>query len=149
MHTIRPWLCVGSYRDSVDGDLLRANQIGALLHLESMVRHPGVAGLYLPVEDAAPLAPDTLGQGMDFVRAARRADTTILIACAAGVSRSVAFACAALVEQEGLDLLAAYRAIRAAHRQALPHHLLWRSLCAHYAQPVDYQQVVDAFCANG
>jgi hypothetical protein len=149
MHTIRPWLCVGGYRDSLDGDLLRANQIGALLHLESMVRHPGVAGLYLPVEDAAPLPPDTLRQGMEFVRAARLADTTTLIACAAGISRSVAFACAALVEQEGLDLLAAYRAVRAAHRQALPHHLLWHSLCAGgplgNAQPIEYQQVVAAF----
>jgi hypothetical protein len=146
MHTIRPWLCVGSYRDSLDGDLLRANRIGALLNLESMVRHPGVASLYLPVEDAAPLPPDTLRQGMEFVRTARLVDTTILIACAAGISRSVAFACAALVEQEGLDLLAAYRAVRAAHRQALPHHLLWGSLCSYYAQPVAYQQVVAAFC---
>lgn len=145
MHTIRPWLCVGSYRDSLDAALLRANHIGALLQLESMVRHPGIAGLYLPVEDAAPLPADALGQAMAFVAAARARDATLLIACAAGISRSVAFACAALVEQEGLDLLAAYRAIRAVHRQALPHPLLWASLGAGYG-PADYGQVVAIFC---
>ncbi|HYF64810.1 MAG TPA: dual specificity protein phosphatase [Herpetosiphonaceae bacterium] len=146
MHTIRPWLCVGSYRDSLDAGLLRANRIGALLHLESMVSHPGIAGLYLPVEDAAPLPADALREGMEFVAAARARDATLMIACAAGISRSVAFACAALVEQEGLDLLDAYRAIRAAHRQALPHHLLWESLCARYGQPADYARVVAIFC---
>jgi hypothetical protein len=146
MHTIRPWLCVGSYRDSLDAGLLQANRIEALLHLESMVSHPGIAGMYLPVEDAAPLPPATLRQGMAFVAAARARDATLLIACAAGISRSVTFACAALVEQEGLDPLAAYRAVRAVHRQALPHHQLWDSLCAHFGQPADYQQVVEVFC---
>src|SRR5690349_21418517 len=134
MHFIRPWLAIGSYRETRDPSLLGINKIGALLHLESDIRHPGIQTLYIPIDDGTTVAPALFRQGAAFGGAQHAAGRIVLVACAAGISRSSSFAIAALREIEGLDLLAAYRAIHQRHREALPHHLLWESLCACYGE---------------
>src|SRR5512136_1818127 len=104
MNAIRDWLYVGKYRETIDVTSLAAQKIGAVLQLAEAVKQPDIETLYLPVEDGVPLASCHLRQGVDFVLNQKRLGHRVLIACGAGMSRSVAFAVAALKEDEGLFL---------------------------------------------
>lgn len=139
MVRVRPWLYVGRYRDTIDLELLRASQIGAMLLLAEDVRQPGIESLYLDVTDGEPLAEAHLRQGVAFVRQQKAADRVVMVACGAGISRSVSFAMAALVEEEHLSLIDAYRTIRSVHPLALPNPALLESLHAYYqpGEPFD------------
>lgn len=144
MVTIRPWLLIGNYRETLDGDLLARAGVGALLHLAARVEPPGVTTRCMPIEDGEPFDAATLRRGVDFVLAQRAAGRVVLVACGAGISRSTTFAIAALKEAEGLPLLAAASAVRRRHPGGLPHMALWASLCMHYAEPHDYLALVRA-----
>jgi protein-tyrosine phosphatase len=80
---------------------------------------------------------------VDFVRARKAEERKVLVACGAGISRSVSFSIAALKEEEGLSLLDAYAAIRAVHPDALPHPALWESLRQYYGESTTYLMMVD------
>jgi protein-tyrosine phosphatase len=142
MYIVRPWLAIGNYREPKNLELLQANGIGALLLLESAVEHPGMRSLFLEVEDGYALPLELLRRGLDFIQVEREASKTVLIACAAGISRSTTFAIAAIKEAEQIDLLTAYRGIRTQHPRALPHQRLWTSLCEYYGERVPYGHVV-------
>ncbi|NWG16704.1 MAG: GNAT family N-acetyltransferase [Chloroflexi bacterium] len=143
MYRIRPWLYIGKYRETIDHELLRAHHIGAMLLLAENVEQPGIEALYLPVEDGEPLPDDALQRGVAFIRAQKAAGRAVLAACGAGISRSVTFATAALVEEEGLSLVDAYRAIQVNHPYAMPHPALWESLRAHYRADVSFGEMWD------
>ena len=149
MHRIRPWLLIGNYRETLDQNLLAANQIGALLHLAAPVRPPGITSRYLPVEDGEPLDLAMLQQGVAFVLAQRAAGSAVLVACGAGISRSTSFAIAALKEAEGLSLIDAARIVRRAHPDGMPHPVLWDSLCAYYGEQHNYLTLVRAHEPTG
>jgi len=134
MYEIRPWLLVGGYAETREPALLAVRGVGAMLQLAEPVLQPGIASLFLAVDDGAPIPAAALRDGMAFVRAARGAGQTVLVACGAGVSRSVAFAAAALTEAEGLGVLNAVRAVRARHPAAQPHYRLLASLFAYSAR---------------
>jgi len=142
--SIRPWLLIGKYRETLDHDLLARAQVGALLHLAAPVEPPGITTLHLPVEDGEPLEAPVLRQGVEFVLAQRAAGKKVLVACGAGISRSTSFAIAALKEAEDLSLLAAAREVRRLHPDGLPHIALWSSLCLHYQEPDDYLALIRA-----
>ncbi len=142
MHIIRPWLIIGSYRDTLNNALLTTARIGALLHLAAPVEPPGVTTLYLPIDDGEPFAEATLRRGVDFVLEQRNAGNTVVVACGAGISRSTTFAIAALKEAEHLSLLDAAAIVRRIHPNGLPHMALWSSLCRHYQEPDDYMALV-------
>lgn len=144
MITIRPWLLIGKYRETLDHELLARAGVGALLHLAAQVEPPGVAALYLPLEDGEPFEEETLRQGVDFVLNQRAAGKAVLVACGAGISRSTSFAITALKEAEGLPLLQAAREVRRLHPDGLPHIALWSSLCLHYQEPHDYLALIRA-----
>lgn len=144
MVTIRPWLLIGKYRETLDHELLARAGVGALLHLAAQVEPPDVATLYLPIEDGEPFEEATLRQGVDFVLAQRAAGKAVLVACGAGISRSTSFAIAALKEAEGLPLLQAAREVRRLHPDGLPHMALWSSLCLHYKEPQEYLALIRA-----
>src|SRR5437868_6406606 len=104
MHKICPWLYIGKYRETIDINILIAYRINAMLQLADKVEQIGIASLYIPVEDGEPLPADKLRQGVDFVRAQKAAGKTVLVACGAGISRSVTYSIAALKEEENLSL---------------------------------------------
>lgn len=141
MFKIRDWLYVGKYRETVNLSYLQSFGIGAMLHLAAPVQHPGIELLYLAVDDAVPLAPATLKEGVGFIREQKALGKVVLVACGAGVSRSSTFALAALKEEEDLDLASAYKELLLRHPDALPHVSLWESLCAYYSETVNHQQV--------
>lgn len=145
MHAIRPWLLVGSYADTRDPGRLAARGVGAMLQLAEAIPQPGIASLYLDVEDGAAIPAAVIRDGMAFVRRAREAGLTVLIACGAGVSRSVAFAAAALKEADGLGVLAAVSAVRARHPAAEPHYRLLASLCAYYGEAASTEDLARAW----
>jgi protein-tyrosine phosphatase len=138
---IRDWLYIGKYSETVNLSFLKPYGIGAMLHLAAPVQHPGIELLYLAVDDAVPLAPATLKEGVGFIREQKALGKVVLVACGAGISRSSTFALAALKEEENLDLATAYRAILTHHPDALPHASLWESLSAYYSETLDHQQV--------
>jgi hypothetical protein len=118
MDAIRPWLYVGKYRETLDAKLLATEKIGAMLQLAEPVTHFGITSVYLPVEDGVPLPSDLLRSGVDFVLSEKQRGQSVLIACGAGMSRSAAFAVAALQEAEGLSLLEAVRTVGKHHPAA-------------------------------
>lgn len=134
MDRIRPWLYIGKYRDTLNPNLLAVNRIEAMLQLAELVEHPGIVSLYLPVEDFQPIPPNLLRQGIGFVRAQKQQKHRVLIACGAGINRSTAFAVAALKEEEGLDLLEAFRMVKRSHPEAMPHPPIWASLCEYFQE---------------
>ena len=118
MNKIRPWLYIGKYRDTLNTHLLSAYNIKAMLQLAELVEYPNITSLYLPVDDGVPLPDALLRQG------------------GAGISRSTAFAIAALKETEGMTLLEALRLVKRYHPIAMPHPAIWDSLCAYYGEDV-------------
>lgn len=145
MHVIRPWLLVGSYASTRDAAGLAAAGVGAMLQLAEPVAQPGIASLHLAVDDGAPIPPGVLAEGLAFVRRAREGGAVVLVACGVGISRSVAFAAAALAEAEGLTTLEAVAAVRARHPAAQPHYRLLGSVCAHRGETVSLAELAEAW----
>lgn len=142
MYQIRPWLYIGKYRETLNPYLLAAHKIGAMLQLADLVEQPGITSLYLDVDDGVPLPLELLRQGVDFVITNKGQNSKVLIACGAGISRSAAFAVAALKEIEGLDLLSGLRAVKQKHPEAMPHPAIWESLCAYYQENVPFSDTL-------
>jgi protein-tyrosine phosphatase len=134
MNTIRPWLYVGTRRDTMRRDLLYKNGITAMLQLAREVTHPDLVTKFIAMEDGKHLPPELLREGLDFVLAAKEAGHVVLIACEGGYSRSVVFAVAALREAEGLRLSEALGIVKQQHPDAEPHPTLWKSLCDYYQE---------------
>lgn len=142
MDRIRPWLYIGKYRETLNRSLLAVNQIEAMLQLAELVEQPGIVSLYLPVEDLRPVPFDLLRQGVDFVLAEKEQGHRVLVACGAGINRSSAFSAAALKEAEGLSLLDAFRTVKKAHPEAMPHPPVWESLCLYYQESVSFTEIL-------
>ena len=138
MQQVRSRLFIGKYSETLNHDLLDRNKIRAMLQLASPVEHAGIDTLYLPVDDGAPLRREALTNGIAFVRSEYEKGNRVLIACGAGISRSVTFAIAALKEEESLTLLDSFREIARAHPDGMPHPELWRSLCEYYGEDVPF-----------
>ena len=148
MNSIRNWLYIGKYRETLDITLLEARKIGAMLQLAEAVKQPDIESLYLPVEDGIPLAAHYLQQGVEFVLSQKRLGHKVLVACGAGMSRSAAFAVASLKEDESLGLLDALRDVKSHHSDTLIHPALWESLCAFYREDVPFQNALDAMLSS-
>lgn len=142
MDTVRPWLLVGKLAHTLDYNSLLFNRVHAMLQLAAEVKQPGIAHLYLNVNDREPLAPEILEQGVGFIRSHAAEHKRVLVACGAGMSRAPTFAIAALCVEEDLSLLDAYRVVVSARPIALPHQALWRSLCQWRGEEIAYKEVL-------
>ncbi len=138
MDEIRPWLYIGSYRDTLNKSYLDFKSIKAMLQLAEKVEQTGIASLYLPVEDIGETQPTLIKQGVEFILAEKQKGSKILVACGAGINRSTAFCMAALKEAEGLPLLDAFKAVHKKHPVALPNELVWGSFCKYYNESPPY-----------
>lgn len=142
MDPVRPWLFVGKFRDTLNPQNLKANNIEAMLQFAELVEYPGIISYHLDVEDGITLTSADFQRGVDFILQQHQSSKKVLIACGAGISRSVIFTIAALRETEGTALLTAYHEIVNAHIEALPHPVLWKSLCAYYQEDIPYIHVL-------
>jgi len=141
MQQVRTWLFIGKYSETLNRDLLDRSQIQAILQLAAPVEHQGIEVLYLPVDDGVPLQPEMLASGVAFIRREYAQGNHVMVACGAGISRSVTFAIASLKEEEDTSLLEAFRAIAAVHPAGMPHPELWQSLCAYYDEELSFLEM--------
>jgi protein-tyrosine phosphatase len=142
MDQIRPWLFIGSYRDTKNLSYLNLKAIRAMLQLAEKVEQPNIVSLFLPVEDLAPISSAHIRQGLDFIREHRAKGNRVLVACGAGMNRSSAFSAASLKEDEGMSLFDAFREVKRCHPESMPHQPVWESLCRYYNEPVSYLEVM-------
>ena len=136
MDRIRPWLYIGKYRHTLNRHLLLSYKIQAVLQLAQPAPYPDLPALFLPVQDFEPIPPKLLRQGVDFILSHKRQGHIVFVACGAGINRSTAFCVAALKEEEGLGLLAAFQEVKQNHACAMPHGPVWASLCDYYGENV-------------
>lgn len=144
MDQIRPWLYIGSIRDTLNKSYLSYKSIGAMLQLAAKVDQLGIVSLYLPVEDFEPLNYELLKKGITFVRDQRKLGVRILVACGAGINRSSSYCTAILKEEENLSLFNAFKEVKYKHPEAIPHEPVWESLCRYYNETVPYLDVMRA-----
>jgi protein-tyrosine phosphatase len=142
MDQIRPWLFIGSIRDTLNMSYLTHKSIGAMLQLAAKVEQPGITSLYLPVEDFAPLNFELLQKGISFVREQKEWNNRILVACGAGINRSSSFCTAILKEEENRSLFDAFKEVKSRHPESMPHEPVWESLCEYYKEDVPYLDVM-------
>lgn len=145
MYTIRPWLFIGKFAETIDKRLLESYQIEVMLQFAERIEQPGIATLYLPVDDGVSLNIDHLKQGLEFIQTHNEQDKKIMVSCGAGISRSTSYAIAALKEIENLSLLESLRAVKKHHPKALPHFALWKSLCSYFDEDISYDEVMQGF----
>jgi protein-tyrosine phosphatase len=142
MDEIRPWLCIGKYRDTLDKHYLDFKSIKAMLQLADPVEQKGINSLFLVVEDMGETPHTSIKQGVDFILAEKDKGHKVLVACGAGINRSTAFCMAALKEAEGLSLVDAYKEIKRKHPEALPNGPVWESFCAYYNESTPYLDIM-------
>lgn len=142
MNVIRPWLYVSNYRTSIDSYFIHQHQINAMLHLVENVTHPHVDTLYMPIEDGVPTPPADIERGVNFIVEQHRLNKSILVACGAGISRSVAFTAAGLHLIEDISLWDALKIVKKAHDPAFPAFKLWRSFCEYYGEPYTHDRLL-------
>jgi protein-tyrosine phosphatase len=142
MDQIRPWLFIGAYRDTLNKSYLDFKSIGAMLQLAERVEQPNIVSLYLPVEDLAPISDKHIRMGVDFICQHKQKGDRILVACGAGMNRSSAFSAAALKEEEGLTLFAAFKEVKRHHPESMPHEPVWESLCRYYNESIPYLDIM-------
>lgn len=137
MIRIRDWLFIGKYVDTRSADLLAHYGIKAILQLAEPVPQDDMEVLFLDVEDGDDLPGDMIEKGVDFIREQKASDNPVLVACGAGISRSVIFGMAALMEEEDRSLFDSFAEIYAHHPAAEPHPELVRSLGAYKGLELD------------
>ena len=104
MKVIRPWLSVGKFLEPRDRELMVSSGVQAILALYWPVEHEGIESLYLPVEDGVPLKGEVLRRGVEFILQHKAQGHGVLVACRAGISRSLfsATASAAILLVQGV-----------------------------------------------
>ncbi len=137
MHKVRDWLYIGKYAHTRNTKLLTRSRITAMLQLAEKVRQKNIDTLYLPVEDGEPMTNAQIKKGVEFILLHHTLKNTILVACGAGISRSVTFAMGALMEIESLSIKDAYRAVYVTHPDAMPNPYLLVSLAKYHGQSMD------------
>jgi protein-tyrosine phosphatase len=145
MNFIRPWLAVGKYHSVRSPALLERYKIGATLQFVEHIRLIGIASCYIPIEDGIAIEPETLRKGVDFILYNKQEGRIVLSACGAGISRSVVFATAALKEAENISLVDALGEVKLKHHLAMPHPIVWQSVCAYYNEHTTFRMIQDVY----
>jgi protein-tyrosine phosphatase len=141
MIEIRSWLYVGKYTDTLNESILLNHAIDAMLQLHQAVEYATIPSLFVPVQDGEPLSDAFLERGVAFVRGQKAENKRVLVACSAGISRSVTFATASLKEEENLALLDAFHELRQKHPRAMPDHIHWEALCRYYREDIPFWDI--------
>ena len=141
MHKIRDWLYVSNYRETQDIAQLKNQAIGAVLQLHQPYEYKTIETLYVPVQEGFPLAKNDMVRGLNFVTDQHAQGKHVVVACGAGISRSVIFATGALKVAESLTLSKAFSEIRKKHERAMPDELHWQSMCAYFNEEMDFWEM--------
>ena len=96
---------------------------------------------HLPFEDAERIPDGYLEQIVTFGQEELEAGRTIMVCCAAGISRS-STGVLAILHSDGMPLPDAYRLLHKQHEPAAPHPALMRSLFQHFDLPYDWADLI-------
>lgn len=141
MHKIRDWLYVASFRETQDLAQLKNHDIGAVLHLHQPIEYDDITTQFVPVQEGYPLAKQDMVNGLNFIRDQHAQGKKVVVACGAGISRSVIFATGALKMAESLTMSKAFSEVRKKHERAMPDELHWQSMCGYFGENTDFWEM--------
>lgn len=141
MHKIRDWLFVASFRETQDLAQLENHAIGAVLQLHQSVDYDDITTLFVPVQEGYPLVKHDMVNGLNFIRDQHAQGKKVVVACGAGISRSVIFATGALKMAESLTMSKAFSEVRKKHERAMPDELHWQSMCTYFGENTDFWEM--------
>jgi predicted protein tyrosine phosphatase len=134
---------IGSLFAMSEQEALREAGITSVLKLthSSIGVEDGFTVMELPFPDGWLIPDGYLRRGLDFVRDQEAQGNSVLIMCAAGISRSAAFTLGYLVER-GYDLHEAFEHLRTCRPAISPHPSLWISLLEFFGEPYSLNDVL-------
>lgn len=94
-----------------------------------------------PLDDEEFIPAETMQKGVSFLKEQVATGEEVLIVCGAGMSRSVTFILAYMLDK-GYDLKEAWEKVRARYRAAYPAPAMWESLIVHYDLPYTVEDVM-------
>lgn len=141
-------LYVGDFGAIQNQDAVKEEGINAIVRLDMSDRKRWQWGKNFTVLDAGFSDEKSIPDGIipkvtKFIYQQIEDDKTVLIHCAAGISRSVTLTMAYLIEYEGMNLAEAFGTVREGRTQAYPHENLLISLIEHYDLSYDTSKVVN------
>lgn len=131
MNRIVEGIYVGDAQDAAQLAQANPNGITAILNVRSEATDcplSGAAMMNVPLIDGEPIVEKEFWACMGWLDEMRNRNKTILIHCAAGVSRSITI-CAAFMKRKGLasSMDNAFTVIKANRTQAGPSPVVWAS----------------------
>lgn len=141
-------LYVGDFDAILNQDEVKDEGITAIVRLDLAPREKYKWGKDFTVLNAAFADTKSIPDGIipkvtKFIYQQVESDKTVLVHCAAGMSRSVSLTMAYLIEYEGMSLAEAFGTVREGRTQAYPHENLLISLIEHYDLPYNTSKVVN------
>ncbi|XP_011632627.1 dual specificity protein phosphatase 10 isoform X2 [Pogonomyrmex barbatus] len=114
---VLPFLYLGNGRDAADLQLLRALGATRVLNVTSQLpgyhEERGITYRQIPASDSGHQnLKQYFEEAFDFIEEARKAGSSVLVHCQAGVSRSATIAIAYIMRHKGLSMGEAYRLVK-------------------------------------
>lgn len=114
---VLPFLYLGNGRDAADLQLLRALGATRVLNVTSQLpgyhEERGITYRQIPASDSGHQnLKQYFEEAFDFIEEARKAGSSVLVHCQAGVSRSATIAIAYIMRHKGLTMVEAYKLVK-------------------------------------
>ncbi|CAK9822553.1 Dual specificity protein phosphatase 10 [Anthophora retusa] len=114
---VLPFLYLGNGRDAADLQLLRALGATRVLNVTSQLpgyhEERGITYRQIPASDSGHQnLKQYFEEAFDFIEEARKAGSSVLVHCQAGVSRSATIAIAYIMRHKGLSMVDAYKLVK-------------------------------------
>nr|XP_050857459.1 dual specificity protein phosphatase 10-like [Vespula vulgaris]XP_050857460.1 dual specificity protein phosphatase 10-like [Vespula vulgaris] len=114
---VLPFLYLGNGRDAADLQLLRALGTTRVLNVTSQLpgyhEERGITYRQIPASDSGHQnLKQYFEEAFDFIEEARKAGSSVLVHCQAGVSRSATIAIAYIMRHKGLSMVEAYKLVK-------------------------------------
>ncbi|XP_043521853.1 dual specificity protein phosphatase 10-like [Frieseomelitta varia] len=114
---VLPFLYLGNGRDAADLQLLRALGATRVLNVTSQLpgyhEERGITYRQIPATDSGHQnLKQYFEEAFDFIEEARKAGSSVLVHCQAGVSRSATIAIAYIMRHKGLSMVEAYKLVK-------------------------------------
>ncbi|XP_015117305.1 dual specificity protein phosphatase 10 isoform X1 [Diachasma alloeum] len=114
---VLPFLYLGNGRDAADLQLLRALGATRVLNVTSQLpgyhEARGITYRQIPATDSGHQnLKQYFEEAFDFIEEARKAGSSVLVHCQAGVSRSATIAIAYIMRHKGLSMVDAYKLVK-------------------------------------
>ncbi|XP_014598106.1 PREDICTED: uncharacterized protein LOC106783779 isoform X1 [Polistes canadensis] len=114
---VLPFLYLGNGKDAADLQLLRALGATRVLNVTSQLpgyhEERGITYRQIPASDSGHQnLKQYFEEAFDFIEEARKAGSSVLVHCQAGVSRSATIAIAYIMRHKGLSMVEAYKLVK-------------------------------------